>query len=123
MGWEIYPDGLRELMVRLRNDYPVKSLIITESGACFDDTLIDGEINDEGRRKYLERHLESSFAAIQEGAPLDGYFAWSLMDNYEWAEGYARRFGLVHVDFETQERTVKKSGLYYRSFLRAGELD
>jgi beta-glucosidase len=123
MGWEIYPDGLRELMVRLKNDYPVKSLIITESGACFDDTLIEGQINDEGRRKYLERHLESAHAAIQEGAPLDGYFAWSLMDNYEWAEGYARRFGLVHVDFETQERTIKKSGLYYRSFLRAGELD
>jgi beta-glucosidase len=123
MGWEIYPDGLRELMVRLKNDYPVKSLIITESGACFDDTLVEGEINDEGRRKYLERHLESAHAAVQEGAPLDGYFAWSLLDNYEWAEGYARRFGLVHVDFETQERTLKKSGLYYRNFLRAGELD
>jgi beta-glucosidase len=123
MGWEIYPDGLRELMVRLHNDYPVKSLIITESGACFDDTLVEGQIDDEGRRKYLERHLESAHAAIQEGAPLDGYFAWSLMDNYEWAEGYARRFGLVHVDFVTQERTIKKSGLYYRNFLRAGELD
>ena len=123
MGWEIYPDGLRDLMVRLKNDYPVKSLIITESGSCYDDTLLEGQINDEGRRKYLERHLESAHVAIQEGAPLDGYFAWSLMDNYEWAEGYARRFGLVHVDFETQERTLKKSGLYYRNFLRAGELD
>jgi beta-glucosidase len=123
MGWEIYPDGLRDLMLRLKNDYPVKSLIITESGSCFDDTLIEGQVNDEGRRKYLERHLESAHAAIQDGAPLDGYFAWSLMDNYEWAEGYARRFGMVHVDFETQERTLKKSGLYYRSFLRAGELD
>ena len=123
MGWEIYPDGLRDLMVRLKNDYPVKSLIITESGSCYDDTLLEGQINDEGRRKYLECHLESAHVAIQEGAPLDGYFAWSLMDNYEWAEGYARRFGLVHVDFETQERTLKKSGLYYRNFLRAGELD
>ncbi len=123
MGWEIYPDGLRDLMVRLKNDYPVKSLIITESGSCYDDTLLEGQINDEGRRKYLERHLESAHVAVQEGAPLDGYFAWSLMDNYEWAEGYARRFGLVHVDFETQERTLKKSGLYYRNFLRAGELD
>jgi beta-glucosidase len=123
MGWEIYPDGLRDLMLRLHNDYPVKSLIITESGACFDDTMVDGQINDEGRCKYLERHLESAHAAIQAGAPLDGYFAWSLLDNYEWAEGYARRFGMVHVDFETQERTLKKSGLYYRNFLRAGELD
>jgi beta-glucosidase len=123
MGWEIYPDGLRDLMLRLKNDYPVKSLIITESGASFNDTLVEGQINDEGRRKYLERHLESAYAAIQDGAPLDGYFAWSLMDNYEWAEGYARRFGLVHVDFETQERRIKKSGLYYRNFLRAGELD
>ena len=123
MGWEIYPDGLRDLMVRLKNDYPVKSLIITESGSCYDDTLLEGQINDEGRRKYLERHLESAHVAVQEGAPLDGYFAWSLMDNYEWAEGYARRFGLVHVDFETQERTLKKSGLYYRNFLRTGELD
>ena len=123
MGWEIYPDGLRELMLRLKNDYPVKSLIVTENGSCFDDALVEGQIDDEGRRKYLERHLESAHAAIQEGAPLDGYFAWSLMDNYEWAEGYARRFGLVHVDFETQERTLKKSGLYYRNFLRPGELD
>jgi beta-glucosidase len=123
MGWEIYPDGLRELMVRLKNDYPVKSLIITENGSSYDDTVVEGQVNDEGRRKYLERHLESAHAAIQDGAPLDGYFAWSLMDNYEWAEGYAKRFGMVHIDFETQERTLKKSGLYYRNFLRAGELD
>jgi beta-glucosidase len=123
MGWEIYPDGLRDLMLRLKNDYPVKSLIITENGSSYDDALVEGQVNDEGRRKYLEHHLESAHAAIQEGAPLDGYFAWSLMDNYEWAEGYAKRFGMVHVDFETQERTLKKSGLYYRNFLRAGELD
>ena len=123
MGWEIFPDGLRDLMLRLKNDYPVKSLIITENGSCFDDTLVDGQVNDEGRHNYLERHLESAHTAIRDGAPLDGYFAWSLMDNFEWAEGYSRRFGLVHIDFETQERTLKKSGLYYRNFLRAGELD
>jgi beta-glucosidase len=122
-GWEIYPDGLREMLVRLSTEYPVQALYVTENGSCYEDTLVDQTVDDEKRRRYLERHLEASLAAIGDGAPLRGYFAWSLLDNFEWAEGYSRRFGLVHVDFETQVRTIKKSGLYYRGFLRAAELD
>jgi beta-glucosidase len=121
--WEIYPDGMRELMVNLNAEYPVKALYITENGSCYDDALVNGAVDDEARRKYLEQHLEAALAAVRDGAPLNGYFAWSLMDNFEWAEGYARRFGMVHVDFETQARTIKKSGLFYRHFLRAGDLD
>jgi beta-glucosidase len=121
--WEIYPDGLRELAVRLGSDYQAKEVYITESGACYDDTMIDGQVNDEKRRQYLELHLEAARDAVQEGAPLMGYFAWSLMDNFEWAEGYARRFGIVHVDFETQVRTIKSSGRFYQNFLKGSVLD
>ena len=117
-GWEIYPDGLRDLSLRLHRDYPIQELFVTESGACYDDVLIDGQVNDTKRREYLERHLEAVGQSIAAGVPLAGYFAWSLMDNFEWAEGYARRFGLVYVDFATQQRTVKRSGQWYADFLR-----
>ncbi len=116
--WEIYPDGLRELMVHLGQEYPVGGLYITESGACYDDQIIDGQIHDEKRCQYLKLHLEASLAAVREGALMMGYFAWSLMDNFEWAEGYDRRFGIVHVDFETQKRTIKRSGHFYQDFLK-----
>jgi beta-glucosidase len=121
--WEIYPQGLAELALRLGTEYQAKEVYITESGACYDDTMIDGQVNDEKRRKYLELHLEASSEAIKQGAPLMGYFAWSLMDNFEWAEGYARRFGIVHVDFETQVRTIKSSGRFYQNFLKGSVLD
>jgi beta-glucosidase len=118
--WEIYPDGLRELMLRLSQDYNPKEIYITENGACYEDTVIDGQVNDEKRRKYLELHLEAAREAVVQGAPLMGYFAWSLLDNFEWAEGYARRFGIVHVDFQTQQRTIKSSGRFYQNFLKGG---
>lgn len=121
--WEIYPDGLRELVVRLSQDYNPKEIYITENGACYEDTVVDGQVNDEKRRKYLELHLEAARDAVQQGAPLMGYFAWSLMDNFEWAEGYARRFGIVHVDFKTQQRTIKNSGRFYQKFLKGGLSD
>jgi beta-glucosidase len=121
--WEIYPQGLTELAVRLGSDYQAKAVYITENGSCYDDTMIDGQVNDEKRRKYLELHLEASSEAVKQGAPLQGYFAWSLMDNFEWAEGYSRRFGIVHVDFETQIRTIKSSGKFYQQFLKGGVLD
>jgi beta-glucosidase len=121
--WEIYPEGLTELAVRLGTDYQAKEIYITENGSCYDDTIVDGQINDEKRRKYLELHLQASSEAVKQGAPLMGYFAWSLMDNFEWAEGYSRRFGIVHVDFETQVRTIKSSGKFYQQFLKDGVLD
>jgi beta-glucosidase len=121
--WEIYPEGLTELALRLGTDYQAKAIYITENGSCYDDAMVDGQVNDEKRRKYLELHLEASRAAVVQGAPLAGYFAWSLMDNFEWAEGYSRRFGIVHVDFETQERTIKSSGRFYQNFLKGGVSD
>jgi beta-glucosidase len=121
--WEIYPEGLTELAVRLGSDYQAKEIYITENGSCYDDIMLGGQVNDEKRRKYLELHLEASSEAVKQGAPLMGYFAWSLMDNFEWAEGYSRRFGIVHVDFETQVRTIKSSGKFYQQFLKGGVLD
>lgn len=118
MGWEVFPDGLRDLLVRLKNDYVDQPIYVTENGAAFEDTLEpDGSINDSARQRYLERHFQACHEAIQHGANLKGYFAWSLMDNFEWAEGYEKRFGLTHVNFETQERRLKRSGEWFRDFL------
>ena len=91
------------------------TLAVTENGAAYDDPpVVDGRVADEDRRAYLEAHLRACHAAIAEGVPLTGYLAWSLMDNFEWAEGYSKRFGLVHVDFDTQVRTPKASYDWYR---------
>jgi beta-glucosidase len=110
MDWEVYPDALRALLERLDRDYSPGKLYITENGSAYDDTLApDGSIHDEGRIRYLTGHLNAAHAAISAGVPLAGYFAWSLMDNFEWAEGYNKRFGIVHVDYDTQRRTLKDS--------------
>ena len=114
------PAGLHELLVRLRRDYPVRSLAITENGAAYRrQARGDGRVADPERTRYLAGHLEAAAAAIDGGVPLVGYFAWSLLDNFEWAWGFTRRFGIVHVDFETQRRTVKDSGHWYREFIGA----
>jgi beta-glucosidase len=105
MGWEIYPDGLRELLVRLHDDYGPLPLLVTENGAAFGD--------DQWRLDYLAGHLAAAAAAIEAGVPLEGYFVWSLLDNFEWAAGYAKRFGIVEVDYATQRRTVRPSGRWY----------
>ena len=112
MGWEINPDGLRELLVRLGQDYSnLPPLYVTENGSAWDDVLTpDGRIHDTERVDYLERHLEAIAEGIAEGADVRGYFAWSLLDNFEWAWGYEKRFGIVHVDYETLVRTIKDSG-------------
>jgi beta-glucosidase len=123
IGWEIYPDGLRDLLVRLAKSYPRKPLIITENGSAWHTGPdADGRVNDLDRIAYLHGHLAACHRAIKEGVPLEGYFAWSLMDNFEWAYGYAQRFGLVHVDYETQQRTIKDSGKYYAEIIRRGGL-
>ena len=112
MGWEINPDGLRALLVRLGLEYPtLPALYITENGSAWpDEVSADGEVHDADRVAFLEQHLDAVAAAIDEGADVRGYFAWSLMDNFEWAWGYEKRFGIVYVDYVTQERTVKDSG-------------
>ncbi len=119
MGWIVQPAGLRELLSRLVNDYPVGRLAITENGAAYPDQKSDGRVSDPERTRYLAEHLEAAARAVDEGVPLRGYFAWSLLDNFEWAWGFTRRFGIVHVDFETQRRTVKDSGHWYREFIGA----
>ncbi|GGY98551.1 GH1 family beta-glucosidase [Pseudoduganella plicata] len=116
-GWEVAPQGLTELLRRLHGDYGVSAIHITENGSCYDDAVSDGAVHDAPRTAYLVRHLAALRDALAEGIPVRGYFAWSLLDNFEWAEGYTRRFGLTHVDFATQQRLLKDSGHWYRAFL------
>ena len=119
-GWEVAPQGLTELLTRITREYQPAKMYVTENGSCYDDTVLaDGAIDDVKRRDYLVRHLAAVKQARAQGAPVEGYFAWSLLDNFEWSEGYLRRFGIAHVDFETQKRTLKLSGKWYRDFLLA----
>jgi beta-glucosidase len=119
MGWEVHPDGLEDLLLRLTNEYHAPRIYITENGSAWnDDVQPDGQIEDKERTMYLENHLAAGVRATLGGAPLAGYFAWSLLDNFEWAYGYAKRFGLVHVDYVTQRRTIKLSGHRYAEIIR-----
>jgi beta-glucosidase len=114
LGWEVAPAGLTDLLVRLDSEYPRLPLYITENGAAYPDLVgADGQVRDTDRVTFLDGHLRAAHAAIERGVDLRGYFCWSLLDNLEWAEGYAKRFGLVHVDFATQARTVKESARWY----------
>ena len=120
MGWEIHPDGLVDVVEMVHERAGELPIFITENGAAYPDEVgPDGQVDDEERRHYFELHTGACADALAKGLPLKGYFAWSLMDNFEWAFGYSRRFGIVHVDYETQARTVKKSGLWFRDFLAA----
>jgi beta-glucosidase len=119
MGWEVYPQGLTELLVRLHRDYKLPPIVITENGAAFKDELIEGRVHDEQRRRYIANHIAATLAAMRQGVRVDGYFVWSLLDNFEWSSGYAKRFGIVRVDYDTQRRTLKDSALWYRAFLCA----
>ena len=117
-GWEVSPEGMGVLLARIARDYAPGPMVITENGSTYDDMVgADGEIDDSERRDYLIRHLAVVREACAAGLDVRGYFAWSLLDNFEWAEGYIRRFGLTHVDFATQQRRLKKSGKWYRAFL------
>ncbi len=121
MNWEIYPEGLCDLLVRLDRDYSHPPLYVTENGAAFkDDREIDGVVQDEDRIRYLRDHFMQAYRAIEHGVDLRGYFVWSLMDNFEWAYGYSKRFGIVHVDYKSQERSLKKSALWYRDVIETG---
>jgi beta-glucosidase len=121
MGWEIHPDGLRLLLERLHTEYAPPAIAITENGAAFPDVAdADGAVQDAVRVAYMRDHLAATAQAIEAGVPVIGYFAWSLMDNFEWGFGYERLFGVVHVDYATQRRTVKASGRWYRDLISAG---
>lgn len=121
-GWEVAPQGMADLLRRVKRDYATAPIYITENGATYEDIVeADGSIKDEKRRDFYIRHLSVLKKLVAEGLDIRGYFAWSLIDNFEWAEGYQRRFGLVHVDFETQKRTIKASGKWYAAFLAGGD--
>ena len=117
MGWEINPDSFYRIIKQFWLYEGVKEIIITENGAAFKDKLINGQVHDEDRINYFQQHLRALLKAKQEGVNITGYFAWTLMDNFEWSEGYKPRFGLIHVDFKTQLRTIKNSGYWFRDFL------
>jgi beta-glucosidase len=119
MDWEVFPEGLYKTLGRLHFDYDFPAIHITENGAAFKDTVnANGEVDDPARLSYIRRHLEQVHRAIEAGIPVKGYFAWSLMDNFEWGFGYSKRFGLIHVDYQTQKRTLKSSAKWYRDVIR-----
>ena len=141
MGWEVYPRGLSEILTRVVRDYQPKAIYVTENGASFDDRPQNGgvpdrargimpprgasfddrpqngDVPDPARTRYLAAHFGEAARAIEAGVPLEGYFIWSLMDNFEWSHGYTKRFGIVYVDYATQQRTDKESAHWYREFL------
>jgi beta-glucosidase len=119
IGWEVYPEALLKLLTDLHQTYKLPPIYITENGAAVDDHVVNGVVEDEQRCRYYQNHLTMVDKAIQMGVDIRGYFAWSLMDNFEWAEGYKMRFGIVYVDYETQERTLKQSAIKFQEFLNA----
>jgi beta-glucosidase len=116
MGWEVYPQAFYDLLNRLHFEYTPPKLYITENGASYPSAA--NIINDQHRISYLRRHLKAAHRAIQNGVPLAGYFQWSLFDNFEWAKGYKQRFGMVWVDYDTQERIPKQSARWYSDVMR-----
>jgi beta-galactosidase len=118
MDWEVYPDGLYRLLVRVTEDYSPPALYVTENGAAFGDVRgHDGKVHDPERTAYVEAYLDAVARAAAEGAPVKGYFVWSLLDNFEWDSGYSKRFGIVYVDYPTLERVPKDSFYWYRDFI------
>ncbi len=121
MGWEVYPHGLTEMLLWVNERYGDMPLYVTENGAAFNDPPPrDGHLNDTPRIAYLRDHFRAAHAAMRQGVDLRGYFVWSLLDNFEWTFGFSKRFGLVHVDFETQTRTIKESGRFFADVIRSG---
>lgn len=117
MNWEVYPPVMREMVTQFANYKGVKDIIITENGAAFPDQLIDGRIDDQHRQAYFVNHLKELQNCVMDGLPVKGYFVWSLTDNFEWAESYRPRFGLIYVDYKNQTRIVKDSGYWFQRFL------
>ncbi|MGA1256492.1 MAG: GH1 family beta-glucosidase, partial [Candidatus Nanopelagicaceae bacterium] len=120
MNWEVHPQAFEEILLRISKEYSPKAIYITENGSAWNDEVINGEIIDDERIDYLARHLDAMRSAKNQGAPILGYFAWSFLDNFEWAYGYEKRFGLIYVDYKTQKRTPKKSAFFYRQLLLNG---
>lgn len=124
MGWEVCAPALRRLLVKLNHDYKLPPIYITENGSAYkDEVTADGRIHDDRRLDYLRQHFTQVRLAMQDGVDVRGYFVWSLLDNFEWAFGYGKRFGLIHVDFATQKRTFKDSALWYNRVISTGIVD
>jgi len=119
MGWEVAPAKFTDLLLRLDRDYDLPPLYITENGAAYPDLVVDGGIKDEERRAYIETHIQAIADAIDQGVDVRGYFVWSLLDNFEWAAGYSKRFGIYYVDYQTQARILKRSGFWYKDLAAA----
>lgn len=117
MGWEVHPEGIYKMLKYFDKYKGIDKIIVTENGSAFPDTVENGQVHDHKRKKFYQDYLRNVLRAKKEGVNVAGYFCWSLMDNFEWAEGYRPRFGLVHVDFETQKRIIKDSGLWFKEFL------
>jgi beta-glucosidase len=117
MDWEIFPEGLSQLLIRMHQDYPLPPIYITENGGAFPDALKVGQVDDQDRIRYIDQHIDALAQAMAQGVPVNGYMVWSLMDNFEWSSGYAKRFGIVHVDYASQKRTFKASAHWYQDFL------
>ena len=108
MGWHVAPDGLRDGLIELNRKYAPAEIVVTENGAAYPESIDqDGQVHDGDRLDYLDRHVAAASEALSAGVPLTGYYVWSLLDNFEWSLGYGRRFGLVHVDFDSQRRTLR----------------
>ncbi|ACI19973.1 GH1 family beta-glucosidase [Dictyoglomus thermophilum] len=122
MGWEVYPDGLYDILIQLYRDYKIP-IYITENGAAYNDTVEDGRIRDINRINYLKEHIKRAYFAIRDGVDLRGYFVWSLMDNFEWAHGYSKRFGIIYVDYNTQKRILKDSAYFYKKIIEENGVD
>jgi beta-glucosidase len=119
LGWEVYPQGLTDLLVRLKDDYAPPAILVTENGAAYEDHWDgDGHVSDPQRLEFVRGHIQAMAEAIAQGVPLRGYMLWSLLDNFEWGHGYSQRFGVVYVDFGTQRRIVKDSGRWYAEFVK-----
>ena len=124
MGWEIYPDGLTDILIRVWKEYGPASIYVTENGVALPDAADEtGRVSDPRRVAFIRDHLLAAHRAIEAGVPLKGYFHWSLMDNFEWGHGYTRRFGLFKVDFDTCERIPKESADWYRDTVAANAVD
>jgi beta-glucosidase len=124
MGWEVFPDGLYDLLARINREYKPPRIYITENGAAYTDAIdAAGRIADDRRIDYLRGHIAAAHRAIAAGVPLRGYFVWSLLDNFEWAHGYTKRFGLYHVDYETQRRIPRESAFWFRDVVKRNGLD
>ncbi len=123
MGWEIYPQALTDLLCRLHFEYKVPQIYVTENGCSYlDEPDEDGRVWDQRRIDYLVGHVTAVHQAIQYGAPVKGYLQWSFLDNYEWSHGYTQRFGIVYVDYKTQQRIPKESAFWYRDVIQANKL-